>query len=198
MIAVGNGRGFVVNSRLDRLVITAGHCLPSLPSCNSAPSLTYSALLGPVGVKSTVPAFCHFVDPVSGIAVLGSPGIEWPDRAKYDELTSASTPLSIAVPPERSLVWVPSLDGRWFSHVAAHTAAYDKGTLVIYDSDEIVSEMFGMPIVADDGSAIGIVCDELMREWSQSFHPQLVEELPRWLLRMLRVQKLPPVFQCYQ
>jgi hypothetical protein len=57
VLRVGNGRGFVVSCRgyagcEERIVITAAHCLPSLPPRHPAVLLaerTYPTLLGPLG-----------------------------------------------------------------------------------------------------------------------------------------------------
>src|SRR5438309_1440436 len=52
VVKVGGGRGFVIRAGSRRLVITAGHCLPTLPpSVRTADSgeRTYQALLGPLG-----------------------------------------------------------------------------------------------------------------------------------------------------
>ncbi len=49
VITVGEGRGFVAEGRLHRLVITAAHCLPFFPPCVSFSDLdqrTYTNLLG--------------------------------------------------------------------------------------------------------------------------------------------------------
>jgi hypothetical protein len=50
VIRVGDGRGFIVDGKEGRLVITAAHCLPSSPQGFSIASFnerTYQALLGP-------------------------------------------------------------------------------------------------------------------------------------------------------
>lgn len=52
IITVADGCGFVVESARGRLVITAGHCLPSLPPCHcETPERTYRALLGPLEAR---------------------------------------------------------------------------------------------------------------------------------------------------
>jgi hypothetical protein len=65
VLKVGDGRGFVVNGERDRLVITAGHCLPGLPPCHGMSYIherTYKKLLGPLGRKKptvwAAPATC--------------------------------------------------------------------------------------------------------------------------------------------
>ena len=70
------GRGFIVETRLFRLVITAAHCLPYLPAAHPASHIgerTYRPIIGPLGGQPTVSAECYFVDPIADLAVLGSP-----------------------------------------------------------------------------------------------------------------------------
>ena len=76
VIAVGSGRGFVVEGAGERLVITAAHCLPFLPPPLHSFGLearTYGPLLAPRGEPPRAWAECRFVDPIADIAVLGSP-----------------------------------------------------------------------------------------------------------------------------
>jgi len=74
VITVGAGRGFVVDSKRGRLVITAAHCLPRFPrraSVSHSAERTYNALLGPLGKEPSVSTECLFADPIGDIAVLG-------------------------------------------------------------------------------------------------------------------------------
>jgi hypothetical protein len=76
VIRVGDGRGFVADGGQDKLVITAGHCLPFMPPCMNFSYLeerTYKRLLGPIGGETSIWAECLFVDPISDLAVLGPP-----------------------------------------------------------------------------------------------------------------------------
>jgi hypothetical protein len=80
VVTVGTGRGFVVKFQrrkaVDRVVITAAHCLPSFPACMSfshPEERKYENLIGPLGEKPSICAECLFVDPIGDIAVLGSP-----------------------------------------------------------------------------------------------------------------------------
>ena len=78
VLRVGDGRGFVVARRnyignMERIVITAAHCLPHLPSSHPARDLTeetYKRLLAPLGSKPVIWATCLFVDPIADIAAL--------------------------------------------------------------------------------------------------------------------------------
>src|SRR5438552_4545265 len=66
VITVGHGRGFVVEGAGERLVITAAHCLPSLPPALPSFGLearTYGPLLAHRGEEPRAWAVCRFVDP---------------------------------------------------------------------------------------------------------------------------------------
>jgi hypothetical protein len=162
IIRVGKGRGFVVEDaeRCDCLVVTAAHCLPFFPprhSCSYLHKRTYKALLGPLGQKPTVWAECLFADPIGDIAVLGPPDDqEFSEKHDgYRALMTASAVLPISSPPENGPAWLLSLDDRWFRCNVKHNG----GPLWIADAVEgIVGGMSGSPIVAEDGSAIGVVC----------------------------------------
>jgi hypothetical protein len=76
VVRVGEGRGFVVagKHRGEHLVITAGHCIESLPPCHTGSSLEQRTrkLLGPLDAEPTVWAECLFVDLIADLAVLGA------------------------------------------------------------------------------------------------------------------------------
>lgn len=113
-------------------------------------------LLGPLGEEPIVWAECLFADPVGDIAVLGSPDNQSrPSQAdSYDELTQTAVPLSIAHAPENGRAWLLSLAGQWFPCTAEHYG----GPLWLFRAAEgIVGGMSGSPIVADNGSAIGVL-----------------------------------------
>lgn len=194
IIAVGSGYGFVVQGAYDRVVITAAHCLPQLPSSNvgqRAGETLYPTLLGPLGGEQTVAAACYFADRISDIAALGFPnGIEAPEEFRqFLQLTDAATPLSIVEPVLASLVWIPSPDRDWLSYVAR--SAWGEQLLMI-GIDEILVEMSGVPIVSDAGAAIGVFCPDPERGFLGGAHPGLVGSLPRRLLRILSVPATSP------
>ena len=189
IVAVGTGYGCVVQGADDRFVVTAAHCLPQLPPCSIDTvdrKSWYPALLGPLGGQKTVTAACCFVDPISDVAVLGVPNsIDAPEEyEQYLQLTIAAAPLSIAVPPPASLVWIPSPEGDWLSHVAM-SAASEK--LVMLGLERILVEMSGVPIVLDDGTAVGVLCPDPERGFVGGVHPALVGSIPPRLLRFLGI-----------
>ena len=97
VITAGSGRGFVVESAGERLVITAAHCLPFLPPAQSffgPKERAYGPLLAPLQDEPRAWAVCRFVDPIADIAVLGSPDSSHADE--YKALTGTATALSIA------------------------------------------------------------------------------------------------------
>src|SRR6516165_7736509 len=96
VVTAGSGRGFVVESAGERLVITAAHCLPFLPPAQSffgPKERTYGPLLSPLKDEPRAWAVCRFVDPIADIAVLGSPGNPHADEKA---LMETATALSIA------------------------------------------------------------------------------------------------------
>jgi hypothetical protein len=195
VIRVGEGRGFVVEHAEwrartglsgDSVVITAAHCLPFFPPCASISSLeerTYRALLGPIGQDSTVWAECLFVDPIGDIAVLGPPDDQelYNEWEAYTALMEASDPLPIADAPMSGPAWLLSLQGQWFPCNVQHNG----GPLWISKAAEgIVGGMSGSPILADDGSATGVLCTG-QDEGDDSVHgpnPRLVYHLPSQFL----------------
>jgi hypothetical protein len=216
LVRVGDGRGFVVEVDRQRLVITAGHCLPKLPPPHASytDELTYAKLLGTLGAKPRVWCECLFVDPVSDLAVLSTPdGQELYDEATaYDALVDAALPLAIGnlrfvrrrkaaarvvvpgalggapragsvgaikfgasywLPPmAESAVWLLALSGEWFS---AQATSYGRSLVVDEKSAAITGGMSGSPIVAPDGSAVGVVA-------TNQYGPLLAANLPGWIV----------------
>lgn len=100
------GRGFVVELESGAVVITAAHCLPSLPPAHAFSKVddrTYETLLGPLGADPTVWTECLFADPVADIAVLGAPDDQAlsAEHEAYEELVaSVTTPFTIGDAPK--------------------------------------------------------------------------------------------------
>ena len=190
IVTVGSGRGFVVEAGTERLVITAAHCLPELPP--AAPFVpvrekTYEELLGQLGDGPAIAAECRFADPISDIAVLGPPDEQelWHEREFYDALTEAAPPLPVIDKPDEGWGWLLSLDGTWSRD---KLWSIKGGPLTIHARD-IAGGMSGSPILADNGSAIGVVCCssvQAKKEHRQDgSNPRLSVHLPGWLLRAL-------------
>lgn len=200
VIRVGDGRGFIVKDagrarlgwRDARVVITAAHCLPFLPPCDVVSYLherTYKALLGPLRQEPTVWAECLFVDPVADIAVLGEPdGQELFEQSRaYEALAMAVKPLRIANVPRETSAQLISLDGERFS---CKVQPINGGPLRITNATKgIVGGMSGSPILADDGSAIGVVSvsgGPADQQHTEGSSPQLAYHLPARFLPRFR------------
>ncbi len=184
VLRVGGGRGFVAERRdrfLERIVITAAHCLPKkLPSCHPHRPLhecTYGKLLGPLGGKRAVWAECIFVDPIADIAVLAQPdNQELSEEAEaYDQLVESmeALPVADAIPegvevstygehhirhavPGHGRARVLSLEGRWLD-----IDIWRRGG-IIGTEHAYQGGMSGSPIVDMNGAAIGVVSTELL------------------------------------
>jgi hypothetical protein len=191
ILKVGEGRGFVVESANQRLVITTAHCLPYPPPCASmsqSEEHTYQKLLGHIGGVPEVWAECLFADPISDIAVLGRPDdyAFYEESEAYEVLTASMTPLAVAHAPNRGTGWIPSLDGHWFQCEVRHR----NGPLwIVRAAKEIKGTMSGSPIVDNKCSAIAVLCaiggisGEQNREGGPN--PRLARNLPGWLLQEL-------------
>jgi len=158
VITVGPGRGFIVEGAGERLVITAAHCLPSLPPAGPSFRLvarTFGPLLALRGEEPCAWAVCRFVHPIADIAVLGSPDNSHADD--YNALMGTTTALSFGDAVRRPVnFWAPvrllSLDGRWFSCTIRH---YGGRLWITYAAERVYGGMSGSPIVAEAGTAIG-------------------------------------------
>jgi hypothetical protein len=223
-VRVGDGHGFVVEGKFSRrYVITAAHCLPDLPPADSASYLherTYLALLGAWGAQCTVAAACLFVDPVSDVAILGSPDNQElsDEAAAYEAMIEAGIALKVSDPPTQyearkplqlggrtyrapplpvlteCRAWLFSLAGRWFGCVALQNG----GSLgIVKAAEDIVGGMSGTPIVVDDGSAIGVLSTSAgpASEGHREGHPnpRLAGNLPGWMLLELGVWRRRPL-----
>jgi hypothetical protein len=178
---VGEGRGFKVGD----YVITAAHCLPQLPSCAifvGSKERAYPRLLGRLGHEPTVWAELLFADPISDLAILGSPDdqVLFDEAEAYDQFLSAAPEFTVAdIEPDKLVrAKVLSLSGEWLSCMVHHC----DGPLWL---EEPVTEggMSGSPIIDDTGRAIGVVCSGAStpdRRASLSMNCRLMHSLPRW------------------
>jgi hypothetical protein len=132
--------------------------------------------------KPSVWAECFFADPISDIAVLGSPdGQElYEESEAYDELVESVTPLSITDAPEDGHGWLLSLDCEWFQCTVKYMKRVNGPLWISNASQPTVGGMSGSPILSDNGSAIGVVA--LGSNLDGCKNPRLVRDLPGWLI----------------
>jgi hypothetical protein len=193
VVRVGKGRGFVMEGSRGRVIITAAHCLPKFPICAThsfEEERTYRSLLGPLGKKAVVSAVCMFADPIGDIAVLGPPD-DQVFAAQADDfaaLVSETFPLTaskVEVSEGNAPVpgWLLSLDGPWFPCKVTSDA---NGRLWTSEATNgIRGGMSGSPILSDSGSAIGVATSGDEDSTDGGPCPQLISNLPGWLLREL-------------
>jgi len=196
VVKVCDGRGFVVQGECERFVVTAAHCLPHFPPCMTFSHIeerTYESLVGPLGNGATVWAECLFCDPISDVAVLGSPDNQdlFKQARDYEAMVGAVTPFRVSAGPAKGSAWLLSLDLRWFQ---CQAESFDGNMWWVSDGAEpIRGGMSGSPIVTMDGSAIGIVTvgtglsGEETNEGGPD--PRLVSKLPGWLLRQWKEKR---------
>jgi hypothetical protein len=190
VLRVGNGRGFVIEGRTDRLIITAAHCLPFFPPCMSFSDLserTYRKLVAPIDAEPTIWAECLFVDPISDVAILGPPDDQELSK-HWEHYNSMLEPLGavvIADAPAETTGWLLSLDKRWGRCIVRQNG----GPLWFSDAAEgIHGGMSGSPVMLDNGKAVGIVCTGggtggLDTEGGPN--PRLMHNLPGWCLKAI-------------
>ena len=191
VVAVGKGgRGFVIETQSNRFVITAAHCLPDLPTPHPWASDTrVFRLLAPLGEKRKIVTECLFVDPVSDIAVLGSPDNQKlsNEADAYEALikTTAALPIGCLAPKMFAELagWILSLDGKWLRCVVSYHN--DSGLWVVDVAQVIVGGMSGSPILAENGSAIGVMSCSNAGGKEGGPNPRLSHHLPGWLLRVV-------------
>jgi hypothetical protein len=190
VVTVGDGRGFVVTCRQDRLVLTAAHCLPFFPLCHSMSGLeekTYTPLLAPLGSEPAVWAECLFADPVADIAVLGSPDNQelFKEADAYEALMESATPMAIADTPAIGRGWLLSLEREWFRCTVQYMKRGDGPLWICNTAQPIVGGISGSPVISDHGAAIGIVAASRCQGREDQYgskNPRLMRDLPGWLL----------------
>ena len=210
VVKVGGGRGFIIRHRMEyppskgkrcfvheRIVITAGHCLPYFPPCFPDSFLgerTYKSLLGTLHApKLKVWAECLFVDPIGDIAVLGCPDRQdlGEQADAYDALTAEAPALRVGKAARSGSAWLLALNGQW---VPCAVELLGNKDLWIGATSKNEAGMSGSPILADDGMAIGVLSvgsESTSREGVRKLeksgpHPVLAHHLPGWLLRELK------------
>ena len=202
VIQVGKGRGFVVEGRSLRLIITAASCLPRAPEYSDilGDLGQFLTLVGPVGKRPSIQAQLFFADPISDIALLGPPS----NPSLYDFLEEYKAMVDESIPLKTSGVsvldggleleeaWVLSPAGQWFECVVEYYA--DDDLWLKEANARSQRRMPGSPILAIDGSAIGVVsagsplCEASERDYYLGSdgigrEPRLDLNLPGWALR---------------
>lgn len=191
IVRVGDGRGFVVEAKHSRLVITAAHCLPRFPPPVSIANWhehTYWELLGPLGGQTLVSCELMFADPIADVAVLDEPESQElaDENDAYHTLLDDRPSFQVADPAgEFTDAWLLSLDGEWqpctVRHVADdHPFALQTGLWIEEAPGGISGGMSGSPILALSGAAIGVVSTG-----TNAPTPRLTHALPGGLLRHL-------------
>lgn len=190
MVTVGKGRGFVVQAKEERAIITAAHCLPRwpvVPPCwpTAYINRTYEELVGPLEQAPEVSAECMFVDPVADLAVLFSPDPVWyRDEAQvFDELVNANTPLAIGETSKGATLYMPDLELDWYECITK----YWEHELSIGCPESLAGGMLGSPIINDAGLAVAVLAGIFPPEQQPQDmcvrNPVLTERLPGFLLK---------------
>jgi hypothetical protein len=200
LVQVGGGRGFVVEERFGfrrRFVVTAAHCLPEFPRTPLDREIwgeTIRDILGPLGAETSVWAQILSADPISDVAVLGSPDDQelGAHADAYGELVHSIRPLKVggAIPwdtpaPARLI----ALDGRTIEGVARHVGGW------LYMDNltaPIEGGMSGSPVLNQAGAAIAFVSQssETNGRTTGGHLPRLVDCLPGQFIIRLGLTKL--------
>src|SRR5579872_1671132 len=193
VIKVGDGRGFLLHSAHypHTVVVTAAHCLPSLPPAHPAAfwyERTYPDLLGPLTGERKIWTECMFVDPVNDIAVLGTPEPQelYEQARAYDDVIYNAPVLRLSSNLTKD-GWVMTLDREWVP-TPLHVFSGLYGTSLSIGMTK--AGMSGSPILNTAGWAVGLVavgaescaveCEK------QGPQPILYRHLPGWCLPHLK------------
>ena len=219
VVSVGDGRGFLVDGfrvlpSFDdtgapvevraAYVVTAAHCLPSLPPPLPAAYVeerTFHDLIGELREPRKLSAECVFVDPVADVAVLCGPdGQTYFDESEAFESFVDDRPRFEIGPVEPGTQgWMLRLDGTWCA--TSITANHASARHLAVDDVSVAGGMSGSPIVGAAGRAVGLVstvtklssipnadAEMLAKLPPYGFNPCLAETLPAWLLRQFRLR----------
>lgn len=200
VVAVGDGgRGSVVRGYgHNNFIVTAAHCLPFVPPRHLMSYLrerTYPGLVTRLGGIRAVWVECLFMDLIADIALLGPPDSQALDKRHtfYQRMIDTIEPLAISAPPPRARKQLQAFDGTPISILTSGSAparvlslentwldctvTHSGGSLSVSGA-EIVGGMSGSPIMAMDGTAIGVI--------STNGGPCLMHDLPGWYLQQTR------------
>ena len=159
IIEVDGGRGFIVERQKNRFVLTVAHCLPHLPPCSlmsHGEERTYKHSLGVIGQHAKVWAQCLFADPVSDIAILGSPDYQtfFEQSDQWKTFIQALKPIPIRRPRLGETIYMLSLRGEFVSGVI-HSV--NEQFLNIESTGDLIQPgMSGSPILNEDGHAVSL------------------------------------------
>jgi hypothetical protein len=194
IITVGAGRGFLVEAREARLVVTAAHCLPRLPPPHLAAyphQRTYRKLLGPLEADApSVWAECLFVDLIADLAVLGEPDGQayCGEHDAYAAFVEDRSALSIGAVTQRGPGWLLTLGGQWARCTFDVGVSLGNwvGCLGIADTtpEAMAPGTSGSPILTADGRAVGLISVE------KDLNPVLANSLPAWLVAELKQPRM--------
>ena len=189
IVRVGSGRGFVAevpHPRLarfvERVVITAAHCLPELPPPHPAAAIverTHGSLIGVLSEQPAIACEVLFADPISDVAILGTP-----DDQELSELADAYSQFVESVPalrigsPATTPAWRLSLCGKWIQGTIQGRSY--RGITADWKSPA-ESGMSGSPII-QSGRAVGLV------SVGNDFDPVLMRSLPGWSIAALTLR----------
>ena len=209
VVGPGGGRGFVMESAFgrgkhmlsERLIVTAAHCLPSLPPAHPLSYLDekiYLDVLSSLEAETPhIPAECIYVDPVADIAILAEPDVQdfFERWEEYNALVQAAGTIQLSTrdPAKGIRGWLLSLDGRWQPCQVSSMGQYGQRLLIADATSGIVGGMSGSPILLDDGKVVGLVSvsiespagPETQKAGPQ---PRLSQCLPVWVVKSLSRQ----------
>lgn len=206
VVRVGDGRGFVIAGKQSRFVITARHCLRDFPVSQpgyDAGKNTCSNLLGALGTAKTVAARCVFADSINDLAILGPPcfGLFPEGYRRFVELTERMFPFVIEAPQTACFsCFALSSEQRWFGARAQVDVTEDGSAVWLFrPMAAITAEMIGSPILASNGSAIGLMSSNLLLNFDLEDegapNPILTAHFPAWFLAEMRRDRSPNLLQ---
>jgi hypothetical protein len=188
VVTVGAGRGFVMQTAHERLILTTARCLPHLSSPDAGSDFrdrTFFDLLGPLQSDPAVSAECLFVDPIADVAVLGGPkSLRDAEKDAYTALVETSATLRIGVLTAPCQVWLLTLEGRW-ERCRVRTSTVGRALTVVGANQGLAPGTSGSPILSPEGAALGLVsvCAPASEETllERQGQPLLASVLPVWL-----------------
>jgi hypothetical protein len=197
-VKVGAGRGFVVKTLHERLVVTTAQCLPHLSHPDPGSDFrecTFFDLLGPLDGDLTVSTECLFVDSVADVAVLGEPkSLLDAERDAYRAFVEASGTLEIGVLTGPCEAWLLTFEGRW-EQCSVRTLPRGRSFTVVGAEQGIAPGTSGSPILSAESRALGIVSvsNHTSGETTLERHgqPLLASVLPVWLFNALTAHRPP-------